>query len=151
MSQNRQLAHLRPLLENLPDSIPYHDLKSTCYSSSVADNEIEEYGDETSAANRRLEAISNSLTKVPQARILIESSNSMAASISASPFLHDILLDERPATNSEGIVPPTWKRGATKQLRRSGKICNGRIIPFLTISNTVNNQPPVRICVYMCG
>jgi hypothetical protein len=95
------------LLENPPNSIPYHDLKSTCYSFSVADDKIEEYGDETSAANRRLEAIFDSLTEVPQARILMESSNSMAASISASPlFLHDILSDERPAPNSEGIVPP---------------------------------------------
>jgi hypothetical protein len=75
------------LLENLPNSIPYHDLKSTCYTFSVADDEIEEYGDETSAANRRLEAILSSLTEVPQARILIESSNSMATSISHHLFL----------------------------------------------------------------
>jgi hypothetical protein len=99
-------SHVSDACWSLPDSIPYHDLKSTFYSFSVADNEIEEYGDETSAANRRLEAIFNSLKEVPQARILMESSNSMAASISASPFLHDILSDERPGPNSDGIMPP---------------------------------------------
>jgi hypothetical protein len=64
-SQNEQLARLqRGLLEDLPESIPYHDLKSTCYTSSVADDETKEYGDETSATHRRLEVTFGSWTEV---------------------------------------------------------------------------------------
>ena len=55
MSSKRQLLDLQHLLENLPDSIPYCDINSTCYSFSISSDEIEEYGDETSAINHRLE------------------------------------------------------------------------------------------------
>ena len=57
MTQDEQLTRLQRLLENLPESIPYHDLGSTSYTFSVADDDIEEYGDETSATNHRLEVI----------------------------------------------------------------------------------------------
>jgi len=55
MSQNQQLAHLRHLLENLPDTVLYHDAQSTGYCFSVSDDDIEEYGDENSAINHMLE------------------------------------------------------------------------------------------------
>ena len=56
MSQEQQLGYLQQLLHNLPESTgPYHDIQSTNYHFSVSDEEIEEYGDETSATNRRLE------------------------------------------------------------------------------------------------
>ncbi|KAF9784293.1 hypothetical protein BJ322DRAFT_1064017 [Thelephora terrestris] len=57
MDTKKQLARLQHLLENLPNSIPFHDLKSTHYSFSVSGEEIEDYGDETSAINRRLEIV----------------------------------------------------------------------------------------------
>jgi len=55
MSQNGRLVHLRNLLENLPESLPYCGLGSTYYSFSVNNDDIEEYGDETSATNHQLE------------------------------------------------------------------------------------------------
>ena len=55
MSQNQQLARLQHLLENLPDSPPYHDAQSTGYHFSISDDDIEEYGDENSAINHMLE------------------------------------------------------------------------------------------------
>ena len=56
MSQEQRLGYLQQLLHNLPESTgPYHDIRSTNYHFSVSDEEIEEYGDETSATNRRLE------------------------------------------------------------------------------------------------
>ena len=54
-SPKRQLAYLQHLLENLPDSTPYHDVNSSCYSFFVSSDEIEEYGDGTSTINHRLE------------------------------------------------------------------------------------------------
>jgi len=57
MSQGEQLARLQHLLENLPKSVPYHNLGSTCYSFSVGEGDIEEYGDEASATNHRLEVV----------------------------------------------------------------------------------------------
>jgi len=57
MSQNRQLAHLQSLLENLPELLPYHDLGSTQYSFSVSNDDIKEYGDEASATNHQLEIV----------------------------------------------------------------------------------------------
>ena len=57
MTQDEQLMCLQHLLENLPESIPYHDLGLTSYTFSVADDNIEKYGDETSTTNHRLEVI----------------------------------------------------------------------------------------------
>jgi hypothetical protein len=90
------------LLKNLTESIPYHDLKSTRHTFSVAD-------DETPATHRRLEVTFGSRTEFLQARILMENLSSMATSILvAPPFLRDILSDDRlaPAPNPEGIIPP---------------------------------------------
>lgn len=55
MSRNEQLEHLQNLLENLPESIPYHEAGSTSYSFCITNDEIKEYGDVTSAVNHRLE------------------------------------------------------------------------------------------------
>jgi len=57
MSQGKHLARLQRLLENLPESMPYCDLKSTRYSFSVDADDIEEYGDKASATNHRLEVV----------------------------------------------------------------------------------------------
>lgn len=57
MPKSKQLARLQLLLENLPDSIPFCDHQSTHYSFSVNDEEVAEYGDETSAINHRLEVV----------------------------------------------------------------------------------------------
>ena len=55
MSRGQQLAYLQQLLDNLPESTSYCGVQSTKYNFSVNSKEIEEYGDETSATNHRLE------------------------------------------------------------------------------------------------
>ena len=55
MAHNKRLTRLQLLLENLPDSIPFHGLQSTHYSFSISNDEVEDYGDKTSAINHRLE------------------------------------------------------------------------------------------------
>jgi len=57
MLQDIHLSRLQHLLENLPGSLPYRDLEATQYSFSISGEEIGEYGDETSATNRRLEVV----------------------------------------------------------------------------------------------
>jgi hypothetical protein len=65
---------------NIPELISHHDLKSTCYTFSVAGDETKEYGDETSATRHRLEVTSGSRTGDLWARI------SMATSIRFRAF-----------------------------------------------------------------
>jgi len=57
MSQNIHLTRLQYLLENLPESLPYHDLDSTKYAFYTSDDDVKEYGDEASATNHQLEVI----------------------------------------------------------------------------------------------
>ena len=55
MSQYQKLAYLRHLLENLPDSVPSCDTKSTGYCFAVNNDNIDTYGNENSATNHMLE------------------------------------------------------------------------------------------------
>jgi len=55
MSHEQWLAYLQQLLVNLPESTPYRSTQSTDYNFSVSGEEVEEYGDKTSATNHRLE------------------------------------------------------------------------------------------------
>ena len=50
-----RLTYLKQLLVDLPELTPYNHVQSTNYDFSVSGEEIEEYGDETSAINHRLE------------------------------------------------------------------------------------------------
>jgi len=56
MSQNIHLTRLQYLLENLPELLPYHSLDSTQYSFHISDDDVKDYGDETSAANHCLKS-----------------------------------------------------------------------------------------------
>ena len=57
MAYRKQLSYLQHLLENLPNSVPFCDLQSTQFSFSVSRDEIEDFGDQTSAINHRLEVV----------------------------------------------------------------------------------------------
>ena len=56
MSQDIHFSRLH-LLENLPGSLPYHNLESTQYSFSTGNEDVEEYDNETSGTNHRLEVV----------------------------------------------------------------------------------------------
>ena len=57
MAQNERLEYLKSLLEGLPESLPHCDLQSTSYHFFISDEEVDDYGDEVSATNHRLEVV----------------------------------------------------------------------------------------------
>ena len=57
MPQEQQLEYLQRLLDDLPESTPYHGIQSTGYHFFITNEEVEEYGDKTSATNHRLEVV----------------------------------------------------------------------------------------------
>ena len=91
MSQSKQLAHLQHLLENLPDSIPHHDLTSSQYSFIISDDEVETYGDETSATNHRLEVTFGSRSSTDGIVPIQERGPGICAVV---PFLEKCPLDD---------------------------------------------------------
>ena len=52
---SKKLTYLQVLLDHLPDSIPFCDIKSTVYNFSVTEDDVIDFGDENSAINHILE------------------------------------------------------------------------------------------------
>ena len=99
MPYSKWLACLQNLLENLPESIPRHDLKSSHYSFSVAAEEVEEYGDEASAFNHR--TTTTVTIESPRSRTDFELDDDIDLTLL---FLCNMVSDERPAPDPMGLA-----------------------------------------------